>query len=60
MDSGRGGASIRFNEMRWDKLSLSHINLYNSGRIVSFWGKLESKNITNNNPVYRDNNACDF
>lgn len=59
-DSGRGGASIRFNEMRWDKLSLSHINLYNSGRIASFWGKLESKNITNNKPVYRDNNACDF
>lgn len=59
-NSGRGGASIRFNEMSWDKLTLSHINLYNSGRIASFWGKLEIKNITNDKPVYRDNNTCDF
>lgn len=40
IDSGRGGASIRFNEMSWDKISVSHINLKNSGRISSFWGKV--------------------
>lgn len=45
IDSGRGGASIRFNEMRWDKISVSDITLQNSGRISSFWGKVEKGNI---------------
>ena len=45
-NSGRGGASIRFNEMSWDKISVSTINLWNSGRISSFWGKVEKGNIT--------------
>lgn len=39
IDSGRGGASIRFNEMRWDKLSITDITLKNSGRISTFWGR---------------------
>lgn len=39
IDSGKGGASIRFNEMRWDKISVSDITLKNSGRISSFWGR---------------------
>lgn len=59
-NSGRGGASIRFNEMSWDKLSVSHINLYNSGRIASFWNKLGSKNITNYKPEYVDMDASNF
>lgn len=45
IDSGRGGASIRFNEMRWDKISVSDITLQNSGRISSFWGKVEKGGI---------------
>ena len=59
-NSGKGGASIRFNEMSWDKLSVSYINLYNSGRIASFWGKLRSKNITNYRPEYVDANTGNF
>ena len=43
VDSGQGGASIRFNEMRWDKISVSNITLKNSGRISSFWGRIGSK-----------------
>ena len=35
--SGQGGASIRFNEMRWDEIEVSHCNLYEAGRIASFW-----------------------
>lgn len=50
VDSGRGGASIRFNEMSWDKLSVSDVNLWNSGRISSFWGKVEKGNITYHKP----------
>ena len=56
----KGEDSIRFNEMSWDKLSVSYINLYNSGRIASFWGKLRSKNITNYRPEYVDANTGNF
>ena len=59
-NSGRGGASIRFNEMSWDKLSVSSINLDNSGRIASFFGKLDSKNITNYKPEYINMEAYNF
>lgn len=53
-NSGKGGASIRFNEMSWDKLLVSCINLFNSGRIFSFWNKLDNKSITNYKPEYVD------
>lgn len=59
-NSGKGGASIRFNEMSWDKLSVSSINLENSGRIASFFGKLESKNITHHKPEYINIEAYNF
>lgn len=59
-NSGRGGASIRFNEMSWDNLSVSSINLDNSGRIASFFGKLDSKNITNYKPEYINMEAYNF
>lgn len=59
-NSGKGGASVRFNEMSWDKLSVSSINLENSGRIASFFGKLESKNITHHKPEYIDMEAYNF
>lgn len=59
-NSGRGGASIRFNEMSWDKLSVSNINLHNSGRIASFWDKLNNKNRTNYKPEYIDMDAANF
>ena len=45
INSGQGGAIIRFNEMRWDKLSLSNIDVSNSGRISSFWDNIEKRNI---------------
>lgn len=59
-NSGKGGASIRFNEMSWDKLSVSSINLNNSGRIASFFGKLESKDITNYKQEYTNVDAYNF
>ncbi|MDR0419702.1 MAG: hypothetical protein LBH34_05775 [Prevotellaceae bacterium] len=50
VDSGRGGASIRFDEMSWDKISVYDCNLYNSGRIHSFFGKAITGNIANERP----------
>lgn len=35
IDSGRGGASIRLDECRWDDISISGCNFQNSGRIIS-------------------------
>ncbi|MBE7169365.1 MAG: hypothetical protein INR73_02180 [Williamsia sp.] len=39
-NSGRGGASIRFDEASWDKLAITNCDVYNSGRIASFRGKV--------------------
>ena len=39
-NSGRGGAALRFDETSWDKISVSHCNLYHSGKVASFWGKV--------------------
>lgn len=38
-NTGRGGAAVRFDETNWDKISVTHCNLFNSGRIFSFWDK---------------------
>jgi poly(beta-D-mannuronate) lyase len=39
--SGRGGAAIRFDEMRWDKISVTGCSFRNSGKVRSFWGAVE-------------------
>ncbi len=57
--SGSGGASIRFEEMRWDDIEMSNINLWKSGRIDTFWG-VPVKNQTNVDPKFRDIEALDF
>ncbi len=59
-NSGRGGASIRFDEMSWDKVSVSDCNLWNSGRIQSFWGKVAKGGITNLDPQFKDIEEYDF
>lgn len=35
VDSGRGGATIRLDECRWDAISISGCHFQNSGRIIS-------------------------
>jgi poly(beta-D-mannuronate) lyase len=59
-NTGRGGASIRFDENSWDKISVTHCNLYNSGRISSFWGKAVTGPIYKIKPVYRAPSQFDF
>ncbi len=57
--SGSGGASIRFEEMRWDDIQMSNINLWKSGRIDTFWG-VPVKNQTNIDPKFKDIENLDF
>ncbi len=57
--SGSGGASIRFEEMRWDDIQISNINLWESGRIDTFWG-IPVKNLTHVNPKFKDVENLDF
>ncbi|MFR9548028.1 MAG: polysaccharide lyase 6 family protein [Rikenellaceae bacterium] len=57
--SGSGGASIRFEEMRWDDIQMSNINLWESGRIDTFWG-VPVKNQTKVNPKFKDIENLDF
>lgn len=39
-NTGRGGASIRFDETHWDKIAVTNCNIYNSGKVSSFWGNV--------------------
>lgn len=59
-NTGRGGASLRFDETHWDKISVSHCNLFNAGRISSFWGKVVTGPVYNLKPVFRSVAAHDF
>jgi poly(beta-D-mannuronate) lyase len=48
-NSGRGGASIRFDEMRWDKISVTGCSFRSSGQVRSFWGEVE-KSLSKEHP----------
>lgn len=58
--SGQGGASIRFNEMRWDEIEVSHCNLYEAGLIASFWDTCVKGDMLQTKPVYADPANNDF
>jgi len=59
-NTGRGGASLRFDETHWDKIAVTNCNLYNSGRISSFWGKAVTGPMFNLKPSYRSFATHDF
>lgn len=59
-NTGRGGASIRFDENSWDKIKVTHCNFYNSGRVFSFFGKVVTGPVFNLKPVYRNAASYDF
>ncbi|MFI3266929.1 MAG: chondroitinase-B domain-containing protein [Rikenellaceae bacterium] len=58
-NSGAGGASIRFMDRRWDDVVMENINLWNSGRIDTFWD-LPVANQTSVDPKFADIEALDF
>jgi poly(beta-D-mannuronate) lyase len=59
-NSGRGGASLRFDETHWDKIAVTNCNVYNSGRISSFWGKVVTGPVFNLKPAYQSPSAYNF
>lgn len=59
-NTGRGGASIRFDETHWDKIAVTNCSLYNSGRISSFWGKVITGPMFAIKPVYQSLPAYNF
>ncbi len=59
-NSGRGGRSVKFEEFRWDKIQVSHCNLYNSGRVESFYDKAATEGMLSEPPMFRDKAAGDF
>jgi poly(beta-D-mannuronate) lyase len=59
-NTGRGGASIRFDETHWDKIAVTHCNLYNSGKVSSFWGKVITGPMYAIKPTYYATSAYDF
>lgn len=59
-NTGRGGASLRFDETHWDKIAVTNCNLYNSGRISSFWGKVVTGPMYTIKPVYQASASYNF
>lgn len=52
-NTGRGGASIRFDETHWDKIAVTHCDIYNSGKVYSFWGKVITGPMFSSKPEYQ-------
>lgn len=58
-NSGAGGAAIRLQEMRWDDIVMENINVWNSGRVHTFWDTPVA-NQTSVDPKFTDIEALDF
>lgn len=58
--SGRGGACIRFNEMRWDDIEVTRCNFHDAGRISSFWNTGVKDDMLGLEPRYADPQNNDF
>jgi poly(beta-D-mannuronate) lyase len=58
--SGKGGRIIWLEEMAWDDLKVDYCNVYDSGRISTFFGKATGKNIRNRKPSFKDAASNDF
>ncbi|RYF87303.1 MAG: hypothetical protein EON98_00950 [Chitinophagaceae bacterium] len=59
-NTGRGGASIRFDETSWDKIAVTNCNIYNSGKVASFWGKVITGPMFSIKPDYSAKQAYNF
>jgi poly(beta-D-mannuronate) lyase len=59
-NTGRGGASLRFDEASWDKIAVSNCNIYNSGRVSSFWGKVITGPMFAIKPAFKSITTYDF
>jgi len=51
INAGAAGCVIRFDEAAWHIISVGDNNIYDSGRICSFWGNVVTGTITNDPPV---------
>ncbi len=58
--SGQGGRSVQFQESRYDKLNVDYCNLYHSGGIDSFYGRVSGRNIYNTDPQFIDPQSRNF
>lgn len=59
-NSGQGGRSIKFEETRWNDCNVVNCNLYNSGRIESFYNNVVTGTVSNIKPLYVDEGTHDF
>jgi len=59
-NSGRGGRSVKFEETRWNNCSVSNCDLYNSGRIESFYGDVVRSEIYHIKPQYVNKDKLDL
>lgn len=58
--AGQGGSVIQFHENTWDDLKVDYCNLYKSGKITSFHGKVSGAHIYNLNPEFVNPSKHEF
>ena len=59
-NSGRGGRTIKFEETRWNHCIVKNCNLFNSGRIESFYNNVVEGEIYDIEPLYMNKSDFDF
>lgn len=59
-NSGRGGRSVKFEETRWNHCVVSNCNLFNSGRIESFYNNVVKGEVYDIEPIYTNKAAFNF
>lgn len=58
--SGRGGRSVKFEESRWNNVSVSYCNIYQSGKVESFYDNVVGPGMMSVKPQYQDRANGDF
>lgn len=59
-NSGKSGRAIWYEDFGWTKNSISNSNLFQSGKIQSFYGNVVKGKLTNYQPVFKNAEAMDF
>jgi poly(beta-D-mannuronate) lyase len=58
--SGAGGRAIWFEEMSWDNLLVDHCSFFQSGRVSSFYNRVQGPHIYHQQPVFVNPSAGNY
>lgn len=59
-NSGKSGRAIWYEDFGWTKNTISHSNLFGSGKVQSFYGNVIKGKLGNHEPKFKNEGALDF